>query len=119
MYEKSKKKCAFLREVSRLTSARGIVINQEFHANHSDLPASIDVVCARAVAPLAKLLELTQPIIARGALGLFPKGQNVDAEVTEATRYWKFDLEMRQSLVDKQSTVVAVRSLEPRSDEQT
>ena len=40
-------------------------------------PEHIDVVTARALAPLPKLLAEAYPLLKRGALGLFPKGQDV------------------------------------------
>ncbi len=48
----------------------------------------IDVVTARALAPLKTLCDQAFPLIAKGAIGLFPKGQDVDAELTEAAKYW-------------------------------
>ena len=46
------------------------------------------MVTARALAPLKILCDQAFPLIARGAVGLFPKGQDVEAELTEAAKYW-------------------------------
>ena len=53
------------------------------------LAGRADVVTARALAPLKMLCDQAFPLIERGATGLFPKGQDVEAELTEATKYWK------------------------------
>lgn len=52
-------------------------------------PESVDVVTARAFAPLPQLLAYATPWLARGALGLFLKGQDIEAELTEASKSWK------------------------------
>ena len=85
------KKANFLREAVRVTGAPAVVHQEraeKFSADHGD---SVDVVTARALAPLKLLCDLSFPLIQRGAIGLFPKGQDVDAELTEATKYWKIE----------------------------
>ena len=52
---------------------------------------TVDVVTARALAPLKVLCDQAFPLIAKGAVGLFPKGQDVAAELTEAAKYWKLE----------------------------
>ena len=85
------KKANFLREAVRVTGAPATVHQEraeKFSVDHGD---SVDVVTARALAPLKLLCDLSFPLIQRGAIGLFPKGQDVDAELTEATKYWKIE----------------------------
>ena len=48
---------------------------------------------ARALAPLKILCDQAFPLIERGAIGLFPKGQDVEAELTEAAKYWNIEAE--------------------------
>lgn len=43
-----------------------------------------EVVTARALAPLNRLIPYAKPILDRGAIGLFPKGANLDAELAAA-----------------------------------
>src|SRR3974390_988087 len=49
---------------------------------------------APAPARLKILYAPAFPLIARGAIGLFPKGQDVEAELTEATKYWNIGYEL-------------------------
>ncbi len=82
------KKATFLREVARQLTLPA-EIHQERAENFGESwSGCADVVTARAVAPLKILCDQAFPFIAKGALGLFPKGQDVDAELTEAAKYW-------------------------------
>jgi 16S rRNA (guanine527-N7)-methyltransferase len=53
------------------------------------------------------------PLIARGAVGLFPKGRDVASELTEAARYWNIDYELVPSRTGE-GVIVVVRRLERR-----
>jgi 16S rRNA (guanine527-N7)-methyltransferase len=68
-----------------------------------------DVVTARALAPLPRLLELTAPLLQKGAQGLFPKGQDVEAELTEAAKYWTLQSSFAPSLTSPESRILVVR----------
>ena len=71
----------------------------------------IEVVAARACAPLAQLLEYAQPVLRGGARGLFLKGRDVEAELAEARRIWRFDVELIPSLSDPSGRIARVRKL--------
>jgi 16S rRNA (guanine527-N7)-methyltransferase len=73
------------------------------------------VVTARALAPLPELLRMAYPLLKRGALGLFPKGQDVAVELTEAAKCWKIQSSLIQSRTDSKGQIVSVRGLEPAS----
>lgn len=88
LVERNTKKAAFLREALRVTGAQGIVHDKDIGDSLNSLPDRIDCVTARALAPLAHLLRFAEPVMARGARGLFFKGQDVAAELAEATKYW-------------------------------
>jgi 16S rRNA (guanine527-N7)-methyltransferase len=108
------KKAAFLREA---VAAIGVPA-QVHHMRAEDFPAShgdsVDVVTARAVSPLKVLFELAFPLISRGAVGLFPKGQDVDAELTEAARYWIIEAKKAPSKTSPEGAIVIVTGLTPR-----
>lgn len=94
LIESMAKRCRFLTEV---VSALGLPAEVHHRRAESDgLP--VDAVTARALAPLPKLLEYGWPYLRRGAVGLFLKGQDVDVELTDATRCWKFKLDQHPSL---------------------
>jgi 16S rRNA (guanine527-N7)-methyltransferase len=108
------KKVTFLREAVRVNGVSAIV----HHARAEDFAKScaepVDVVTARAVAPLKTLYEQALPLIAKGAIGLFPKGQDVDAELTEAAKYWTIQATKVPSVTSPEGQIVVVRGLVKR-----
>jgi 16S rRNA (guanine527-N7)-methyltransferase len=78
---------------------------------------SVDIVTARAVAPLDKLLGYAQPCLARGAQGLFLKGEKAEAELRVASRVWHIDAGLTVSRSDPRGRIVTVRSLRPRGNQ--
>ena len=78
------------------------------HARAESLKLSAEVVTARACAPLTRLLGFAQPYMARGARGLFLKGQEVDAEIAAARAAWRFRVETHVSLSDPHGRVLSV-----------
>lgn len=110
LYESNGKKTAFLREAARQTGTRAHVhaIRLETLKTETKLPA-VDCVVARALAPLPLLLDYAEPFLSHGAVGLFHKGQDVDAELTEATKYWKMKVTKHASLFDSRGTILEIR----------
>lgn len=108
-YEANGKKVAFLREALRRMAVRGTVhqCRIEELVHRADLPPA-RVVTARALAPLPLLLQHAAPFLARGAIGLFHKGQDVDAELTEATKSWKIKARKHPSCTDSQAVILEV-----------
>lgn len=105
------KKANFLREAVQATGVPAAVHQvraENFVAQHGD---SVDVVTARALAPLKVLCDLAFPLIQRGAIGLFPKGQDVDAELTEATKYWNIEATKAPSKTSPDGSIVMVTGL--------
>jgi 16S rRNA (guanine527-N7)-methyltransferase len=114
LVESTAKKCAFLQAV---TDALGLPA--EVHCQRAEtfipaFPKKPDVVTARALAPLPKLLELAFPLLKKGVLGLFLKGQDVGAELTEASKYWSIGYKLVPSLTDARAGIVVVESVESR-----
>ncbi len=96
LVEANARKCAFLREVSRQIKAPVIIHNCRIEAIDSQTiqEMALDVVTARALAPLDLLLKLAQRPLECGATGVFPRGQDVEDELTACTKYWKVEAEI-------------------------
>jgi 16S rRNA (guanine527-N7)-methyltransferase len=107
LIESQAKKCRFLEAVVRALDLPAEVCN----ARAEDLGFRADVVTARAVAPLTKLLAFAQPHLARGGLGLFLKGQGAEAEVAEARKAWRFACELVPSRSDPSGRIVKIEGL--------
>ena len=117
LVESNGKKAAFLREAVRVTGAPAIVHQARIKQIGTQLDESIEVVTARAVAPLVDLLGLTEPWLKRGAQGLFPKGQDVGAELTEASKYWNIEAVLVPSKTDPHARIVSVARTHHRNSE--
>ncbi len=96
LVEANVRKCAFLREVSRRIRAPVTIHNCRIEAIDSQTIQTLapDVVTARALAPLDLLLKLAQKPLECGAVGVFPRGQDVEDELTASTKCWKIDAEI-------------------------
>lgn len=101
------KRCRFLQEVVDALSLRATVIN----GRAEEQRVKVDVVTARAVAPMEKLLAYAQPYLQRGAQGLFLKGEKAEAELIDARKVWQFDSDLSVSRSDPRGRIVSVRSL--------
>jgi 16S rRNA (guanine527-N7)-methyltransferase len=108
------KKAAFLREAVQVTGAPAIVHAMRVEDFVDKGPESIEVVTARALAPLPKLLPLAYPLLKKGAVGLFPKGQDVGSELTDAAKYWKIQSDLVRSRTDQRAQILIVKALEPQ-----
>ena len=115
LVESNAKKAAFLREAALAAGAPAMVHAMRIEDFVRNAPDPIDVVTARALAPLSELLTAACPLLIRGAVGLFPKGQGVDAELTEAAKCWKIQATLALSRTDPKARIVVVRGLEPIS----
>jgi 16S rRNA (guanine527-N7)-methyltransferase len=104
------KKAAFLREAARVCDARAIVHAERIADFVKHAPNDIDIVTARALAPLKKLLGEASPLLKKGATGLFPKGQDVAAELTEAAKCWKIQMSLVPSRTNSKARIVVARS---------
>jgi 16S rRNA (guanine527-N7)-methyltransferase len=113
LVESDQRKCAFMAEVVRRVGLAGRVsvdilcARIESPATRATL-ATVDVVSARALAPLDKLLGLAAPMLGETSVGLFPKGRNVDAEIDAASRSWQFSCEVITSRSDAEARIVRV-----------
>jgi 16S rRNA (guanine527-N7)-methyltransferase len=112
LYESNNKKASFLREAMRITGCKGQVHGERLtgKAPAHGMP-QVDVVTARALAPLTELLELAQPLMKNGAQALFLKGQDVDQELTQAQKYWRIQYTKHASLTDSQAIILAVQEV--------
>ena len=101
------KRCRFLDQVVEALDLPATVINGR--AEEQDV--EVDIVTARAVAPMEKLLAYAQPYFHHGAQGLFLKGEKAEAELKEAAKVWHFKSDLSVSRSDPRGRIVHIRSL--------
>lgn len=110
LVESNSRKAAFLREAARTAGVAAVVHACRIEVlDVNALPAPPDVVTARALAPVDRLMALTARFVDQGAVGLFLKGQHVDIELTKASKSWSIDHELRPSTVDPGGRILIVR----------
>jgi len=109
LVESVQKKAAFLRAAASELSLPAIVHAQRIEDFVSATTEPFDVVTARALAPLDRLIGYAIPLLKRGAVGLFPKGQDVEAELTQASKSWTIAADLLPSRTDPRGRIVRVR----------
>ena len=114
LVERNSKKAAFLREALRITSAPGIVHATGIEDIVDSIQGPIDCVTARALAPLHQIIGFAEPLVGKGAKALFLKGQDVEAELTEATKYWNIKPILHSSLTGGHGWIVELDHIERR-----
>ena len=110
LVESLAKRCAFLTEAVSVLALPAIV----HHARAEALrPAPVvDVVTARAVAPLDKLLAFARPVLKPGVRGLFLKGRSAAAEIEAARQGWSFTATLHPSRTDPEGRIVEITRLQ-------
>lgn len=114
LVESNSRKCAFLQEVARRTG-----VSVRIHEGRIDDIArggrvgEIDVVTARALAPLSRLLELAERFFSERTIGLFLKGREAAREVDEARENPHFSFRSIPSRVHGEGRIIEVRRSEP------
>jgi 16S rRNA (guanine527-N7)-methyltransferase len=116
LVESNARKCAFLRHAARVTGAPVTVHAARIEDVIGEFTGKVDVVTARALAPLPNLLGWCKELLRTGTLGLFPKGQYLDAELTEASKYWKIQASTVTSVTDPAARILVIRGAEQRAD---
>jgi 16S rRNA (guanine527-N7)-methyltransferase len=107
LVESMAKRCRFLSEVIEALRLPATL----HHARAEALSLTADVVTARACAPLPRLLSFARPYLVRGAKGLFLKGQEVESEIDEARKIWRFSWRTHISLSDPRGRVLELERL--------
>ena len=115
LVESNMKKASFLREAVRETKVPGIVHAARIETLVPVLGAAADYVTARALAPLPDLFEMIAPFLKKGAKAFLPKGQDLDIELTKATKHWNIEAESVPSKTSKAGRILIVHALSRRT----
>lgn len=105
LIEPNQHKAAFLRETIRATQSTATVHNSR--VEEVDLAAQ-DVVVARALAPLDRLLEMVQKLVSIHTVCIFPKGATAERELTEARKRWKMQVRQVPSRTDPAGRILVL-----------
>jgi 16S rRNA (guanine527-N7)-methyltransferase len=108
LVEADSRKSAFLREAARVTGADVTIRACRIQAVP---PHPVDVITARACAPLDRLLDVAVPFLASDTLCLFPKGERFNEELTLARKAWTMNVSVEQSLSDRRGVVLRLQQV--------
>jgi len=120
LIESDTRKAAFLRDVVRRTGIldRLPVDILPMRAESVRIKVNVSlprVICARALAPLDKLLGLAAPLSPPGTTGLMCKGKGISKELQAAEKTWKFDVELVPSVTDRDGRIAVITNLERKA----
>jgi 16S rRNA (guanine527-N7)-methyltransferase len=120
LLESDTRKAAFLAEVARKTGVPVDILCKriETAATQAKLPA-FDVVTARALAPLPRLLSLAAPYFSPKTTGFFPKGREAGAEIEAAREGFEFDVAQHPSLTDAHGRILVVTGLKAKTEDRS
>jgi 16S rRNA (guanine527-N7)-methyltransferase len=108
LIEADRRKAQFLRAVARATDA-SVEVHEERIERMPGWPA--DVITARALAPLPRLVVLAQRFMTSDSVCLFLKGRSGARELTEARVSWHMEAEMFPSLSEPTGMVLQLRGI--------
>ncbi len=112
LVEANARKCAFLREVARATGAKAEIINDRIESAAKRLLAAgvPEIVTARALAPMPRLIGLLAPFLGAGAAAFIHKGRDWRGEIEECDGLESVDLVVHASRVEAGSVILEIRS---------
>jgi 16S rRNA (guanine527-N7)-methyltransferase len=113
LVESNQKKVSFLRNAVAQAGAQAAVHARRIE-DFADSASRVDIVTARALAPLPALLGLAQPWLEAGAKGLLHKGRDYRREIEESRDVWQFDLVEHPSAIDAASVILEIDNLKKR-----
>jgi 16S rRNA (guanine527-N7)-methyltransferase len=117
LIESNRRKCAFLRAAIHETGASATVHEGRIEAVLASWKEPVDRISARALASLADLLQLAEPLLGRGIPAAFLKGAEYQREIADADRDWSLDIEVIPSRVGAGGAILDVHSARRRANQ--
>ena len=113
--ESDEKKCIFIKEVARLSNTKIIIHNSRIEKLKFLKP---EIITARALAPLKKLIEYIEDYMKEGESLkhkppklLFLKGKNYKKEILELKKNRNFDISIFPSISDKYGKILYIKNI--------
>jgi 16S rRNA (guanine527-N7)-methyltransferase len=108
LIEADSRKCAFLREAARITGARVTIRRSRIEAAP---PQPAEIITARALAPLDRLLPLAAPFLGPATRCLFLKGERAAIELTRAEEAWRMTVARHPSRSDPRGVIIELQNI--------
>ena len=114
LIESDARKAAFLVSTASKMDVTVTVHGRRIEAALPALSGRVGCITARALAPLTRLLDYSQGLLAGGAQAVFPKGRRHEAELTQAHESWRFEAEVHRSVTNPEGRIIQVFRFEGR-----
>ena len=111
MVESDQRKAVFLRDTVRVLSLNSAVWSDRVE---NIVEMNSDVITARALAPLKKLLFFSNRHLKKGGFCVFLKGESYKEEIKEALECWSFSIKIKESITNPLSAMLIISDLEKR-----
>ncbi len=112
LIESDQRKAAFLRAVSRETGAPTIVHVGRIESELPPLIGQIEGICARALAPLPRLVDWSRELLLKNAIGVFLKGEDWRGELTGLTAESSFQTRNIVSRTNAAARIIVVEKVD-------
>ena len=109
LIESDLRKATFLQEAVRGLSLNATVVSERIDEVP---PLACDVVSARALAPLERLLPFAQRHLQQDGCALFLKGKTHQQEIDDARSSFRFQVEKIMSGVEDGSAILRIQEIE-------
>ncbi|PPD46538.1 MAG: 16S rRNA (guanine(527)-N(7))-methyltransferase RsmG [Methylocystis sp.] len=110
LIESDQRKAAFLRAVSRETRAPAEVHAERIEKALPSLVGEVEAISARALAPLARLVDMAREPLDKGAIAVFLKGEEWLDELTAAEPLSSFRFKTIPSRTHPRARLIVVNS---------
>ena len=111
LVESSGKKAGFLRRMVGALDLANVTVHATRIEAFGPQFGSADIITARALANLDRLLTWSEPMIAPHTICLFPKGARHAAEIDEARSQWSFDVDVIRSTTHSDSALLRLTGI--------
>jgi 16S rRNA (guanine527-N7)-methyltransferase len=114
LVEPRRLRAAFLEET---VAASGLASRVTVHASKiENVRGQYDVITARAVAPLGRLLGMGLHLAHSGTIWALPKGKSAKSELAEARRSWQCDARSETSCTDPNAAIMVLSKVKAKSN---
>ena len=108
LLESDQRKATFLRTCVRELSLDVTILAERIEEAS---PLDADIVSARALAPLPRLIPLVHRHLAPDGMALLPIGQSAQTEIDEARKTWHFQIETSLSHTQPAATILRLERI--------
>lgn len=109
LVESDQRKATFLREAVRTLGLNAVIMASRTEAID---PLNAEVISARALAPLNKLLASVQNHLVPDGICIFPKGENFALEIDDARKQFEFECDVIPSLTDPKGAILVIHGIQ-------